>query len=46
MKKDSLIKIAVVVPKYGLVGGGEEHTAQLTNRLSQIGGYEVHLFAD
>jgi UDP-glucose:(heptosyl)LPS alpha-1,3-glucosyltransferase len=46
MKKDTRFKIAVVVPRYGLVGGGEEHTAQLTNRLSKLGEYEVHLFAN
>lgn len=46
MGKDTRTKIAVVVPKYGLVGGGEEHTAQLTNRLSRLGEYEVHLMAN
>jgi len=46
MKQDARVKIAVVVPKYGLVGGGEEHTAQLTNRLSLFEGYDVHLYAN
>ena len=46
MKEDPHIKIAIVIPKYGLVGGGEEHTAQLANRLSRLGDYEVHLFAN
>jgi UDP-glucose:(heptosyl)LPS alpha-1,3-glucosyltransferase len=46
MKQDARVKIAVVVPKYGLVGGGEEHTAQLTNRLSRFEGYDVHLYAN
>jgi UDP-glucose:(heptosyl)LPS alpha-1,3-glucosyltransferase len=40
------IPVAVVVPRYGLVGGGEEHTAELTNRLSQHEAYDVHLFAN
>jgi UDP-glucose:(heptosyl)LPS alpha-1,3-glucosyltransferase len=46
MKQDARVKIAVVVPKFGLVGGGEEHTAQLTNRLSRFAGYDVHLYAN
>jgi len=46
MKQDARVKIAVIVPKYGLVGGGEEHTAQLTNRLPLLGGYDVHLYAN
>ena len=39
-------KIAVVVPKYGLLGGGEGHTAELTNRLALNPRYEVHVFAN
>jgi hypothetical protein len=27
-------RIAVVIPKYGLLGGAEGHTAELTNRLA------------
>jgi UDP-glucose:(heptosyl)LPS alpha-1,3-glucosyltransferase len=46
MKQNAGIRIAVAVPKYGLVGGGEEHTAQLTNRLSRFEEYDVHLYAN
>jgi UDP-glucose:(heptosyl)LPS alpha-1,3-glucosyltransferase len=46
MKKIARVRIAIVVPKYGLVGGGEEHTAQLTNRISQNREFDVHLFAN
>jgi UDP-glucose:(heptosyl)LPS alpha-1,3-glucosyltransferase len=46
MKKDARVRIGIVVPKYGLVGGGEEHVAQLTNRISQNDEFDVHLFAN
>lgn len=46
MKQNDRIKIAIAVPKYGLLGGGEEHTAQLTNRLSRFDEYDVHLYAN
>ncbi|HET6488906.1 MAG TPA: glycosyltransferase family 4 protein [Syntrophales bacterium] len=46
MKKEARVRIGIVVPKYGLVGGGEEHVAQLTNRISQSGEFDVHLFAN
>ncbi|MDD5170922.1 MAG: glycosyltransferase family 4 protein [Syntrophales bacterium] len=39
-------KIAVVIPKYGLVGGAEGHTAALTSRLAMHSQYEVHVFAN
>jgi UDP-glucose:(heptosyl)LPS alpha-1,3-glucosyltransferase len=39
-------KLAVVIPKYGLLGGAENHTAELTNRISQSGHYDVHVFAN
>jgi UDP-glucose:(heptosyl)LPS alpha-1,3-glucosyltransferase len=46
MKKEAQVRIGIVVPKYGLVGGGEEHVAQLTNRISQNREFHVHLFAN
>lgn len=46
MKKKARVRIGIVVPKYGLVGGGEEHVAQLTNRISQSDEFDVHLFAN
>lgn len=40
------VRIAVIVPKYGLVGGGERFAAELTERLARAGGYEFHVFAN
>ena len=39
-------KIAVVVPKYGLVGGGERFVFELTERLARIPSYEIHVFSN
>ena len=39
-------RIAVVVPKYGLVGGGERFVFEVTERLAQHGRYEFHVFAN
>ena len=39
-------KIAVVVPKYGLVGGGERFVLELTERIASSRRYEVHVFAN
>lgn len=39
-------RIAVVVPKYGLVGGGERFAYELTERLSRDDRYEFHVFAN
>ncbi|MBI5626526.1 MAG: glycosyltransferase family 4 protein [Nitrosomonadales bacterium] len=39
-------KIAVVVPKYGLVGGGERFASEITMRLAQNENYEIHVFAN
>jgi UDP-glucose:(heptosyl)LPS alpha-1,3-glucosyltransferase len=38
-------KIAVIVPKYGLVGGAEHFAAETTNRLAESTGHEFHVFA-
>jgi UDP-glucose:(heptosyl)LPS alpha-1,3-glucosyltransferase len=46
MKSDARKKIAVVIPKYGLLGGAENHTAELTNRIAQNEQYDVHVFAN
>jgi len=42
----NLKKIAVVVPKYGLVGGGERFVYELTERLANIPDYEIHVFSN
>jgi UDP-glucose:(heptosyl)LPS alpha-1,3-glucosyltransferase len=39
-------KIAVVIPKYGLVGGAEGFAAQLTERIALNPRYEIHVFAN
>ncbi len=39
-------RVAVVVPKYGLVGGGERFAAELTERMARTGRYEFHVFAN
>jgi len=39
-------KIAVVVPKYGLVGGGERFASEITERLALNENFEVHVFAN
>jgi UDP-glucose:(heptosyl)LPS alpha-1,3-glucosyltransferase len=40
------IKVAVVVPKYGTVGGGERFVHELTERLARDGRFEIHVFAN
>ena len=39
-------KIAVVVPKYGLVGGGERFVSEITGRLARNENFEIHVFAN
>ena len=39
-------RVAVVVPKYGTVGGGERFAYELTERLARDGRYEIHVFAN
>ncbi len=39
-------KIAVVVPKYGLVGGAEHVVSDLTERIALNSKYEIHVFAN
>lgn len=36
----------MVVPKYGLVGGGERFVFELTERLANIPNYEIHVFSN
>ncbi len=44
--KKKCYKIAVIVPKYGLVGGGERFVMELTERIAYQPQYEVHVFAN
>jgi len=46
MNTKTPIKIAVVIPKYGLVGGGEKFVAELTERIAQRSSYEIHILAN
>jgi len=46
VRRESQKKIAVVVPKYGLVGGGERYVAELTERIAAIPKYDIHVFAN
>jgi UDP-glucose:(heptosyl)LPS alpha-1,3-glucosyltransferase len=39
-------KVAVVIPKYGLVGGAEQFASELTGRLFDQSGYNFHVFAN
>ena len=39
-------KIAVVIPKFGLVGGAENFAAELTTRIAARNRYDVHVFAN
>ncbi len=39
-------KIAVVIPKYGLVGGAEQFVAELTSRLAMQAGYDFHVLTN
>ncbi len=46
MSLDSLISVAVVIPKYGLVGGAEGFVFNLTERLAQRDDFDVHVIAN
>lgn len=39
-------RIAIIVPKYGLVGGGERFAFEVTERMACEGRYEFHVFAN
>ncbi len=39
-------KIAVVIPKYGLLGGAEQFAAELTGRLIAATGFDFHVYAN
>ena len=39
-------RVAVVVPKYGLVGGGEHFARELTERVAMDCRYDIHVFAN
>ena len=39
-------KIAIVIPKYGLTGGAETFTAEITERIALDRRFEIHVFAN
>ena len=39
-------KVAVVIPKYGLLGGAEQFVAELTSRLAKQTGYDFHVLTN
>jgi len=39
-------RIAVVIPKYGLVGGAEQFVAEVTERCARNPAYDMHVFAN
>jgi UDP-glucose:(heptosyl)LPS alpha-1,3-glucosyltransferase len=39
-------RIAVVIPKYGRIGGAERFAYELTERLARDGRFEMHVFAN
>ena len=39
-------RIAVVIPKYGLLGGAEQFAAELTDRLISTTGFDFHVYAN
>ncbi len=39
-------KVAVVIPKYGLVGGAEQFVAELTERIARNTAYDIHVLAN
>ena len=39
-------KVAVVIPKYGLVGGGEKYAFEVTERIAATDRYKIHVFAN
>jgi UDP-glucose:(heptosyl)LPS alpha-1,3-glucosyltransferase len=45
MKAD-VQKIAVVIPKYGLVGGAEQFASELTEHFAADSKYDMHVFAN
>ncbi|MGZ3592634.1 MAG: glycosyltransferase family 4 protein [Syntrophales bacterium] len=46
MTRHDVHKIAIVVPKYGLVGGAEHVVSELTERIALNSKYEIHVFAN
>ena len=46
MNSNDCIRVVVVIPKYGLIGGAESFAFNLTERLAQRDGFDVHVIAN
>ena len=46
MSRKYPIRVAVVIPKYGLIGGAEGFVFNLTERLAQRDDFDVHVIAN
>ena len=46
MPSQHRIRVAVVIPDYGLIGGAESLVFELTERLARRGVYEIHVLAN
>lgn len=45
-KNPEKYRVAVVIPKYGLVGGGERFASEVTGRLAADGRFDIHVFSN
>ena len=43
---EQVYRLAVAIPKYGLIGGAEQFVAELTERIALNHRYDVHVFAN
>jgi len=46
MNSNDSIRVAVIIPKYGLIGGAEGFVFNLTERQAQRDGFDVHVIAN
>lgn len=46
MNSNDCIRVAVVIPKYGLIGGAESFVFEVTERLAEHKDFEIHVFAN
>ena len=44
--KGQRFRVAVIIPKYGLVGGGERFASEVTERIARDNRFDVHVFAN
>lgn len=44
--KGQRFRVAVIIPKYGLVGGGERFASEVTSRIARDSRFDIHVFAN